>query len=151
MPVLPGNFVRASFERGIPQDFVFVSAGRGADAEGQEQDLGAFGPQQVMKLALGLQNGSEYWQRMVNIAQGNVAGAAQQQQRGVTSGGKPMQPRDLDTAYAQMMRRGGDVGSSHPRGPRMMSTVPRQRSWMSRSITGVAMAAIAFLWEAAAN
>jgi hypothetical protein len=54
-------------------------------ADGKEQPLGAFGPEQVYKLALGVKSGTEYMNRLSLIASGGANGQP-----------KPMQPRDFN-------------------------------------------------------
>lgn len=61
-------------------------------ASGEEKDLGTFGPQQVLQLAKGIANGSEYWNRMVQFGSG-LRGVGQQQQ-------KPQKPQYGPTKIA---------------------------------------------------
>jgi hypothetical protein len=67
------------------------------DADGERQDLGAFGPQQVFQLARGVASGTDYYNRMAAIATGHL-GEKQQGQGKAPASMKPNDAKIVDNA-----------------------------------------------------
>jgi len=69
-------------------------------SSGEERDLGTFGPQQVLQLAKGIANGSQYWQTMVQLGSSLRGMGTQRQTR---QGGNIQAPRLGDVKTAEEM------------------------------------------------
>lgn len=85
-----------------------------SDPYGNETDLGPVDAQHLIKLSLGVANGSEYMNRMIQIASGNIGAANQQQPKADAAASKPMKVSDLSTLGEQADKASSDWGTAHP-------------------------------------